>query len=213
MRKNGSGCISRVLTGIIVSICLAGNADAQKKITSVIDNKGSIKKVLDSASSLLDSAHNGLHLKDNSKVALGGALIETTVINTSSNEDTKGNVLEISIGKHDGDSMRITGLKSGKLETDSIVVVNGGTGRLGYVEVSQLVQSGEYTDTIRNAIQPYTFDPAGFPKTVSKLWVYRNGAKLSAGDYFTNDAGKIGLSTEMGKLISPGDIINIQWVK
>jgi len=213
MRKNGSGFISRVLAGTTVCICLAGYADAQKKITSVIDSKGSIKKVLDSASSLLDSAHNGLHLIDNSKVALGGALIEKTVLATSSNEDSKGNVLEIAIGKHEGDSMRITGLKSGKLQTDSIVVVNGETGRLGYVEVSQLVQSGEYTDTIKNVIESYTFDPAGFPKTVSKLWVYRNGAKLSAGDYFTNDAGKIGLSTEMGKLISPGDIINIQWVK
>jgi len=213
MRKNGSGFISRVLAVTTVCICLAGYADAQKKITSVIDSKGSIKKVLDSASSLLDSAHNGLHLIDNSKVALGGALIEKTVLATSSNEDSKGNVLEIAIGKHEGDSMRITGLKSGKLQTDSIVVVNGETGRLGYVEVSQLVQSGEYTDTIKNVIESYTFDPAGFPKTVSKLWVYRNGAKLSAGDYFTNDAGKIGLSTEIGKLISPGDIINIQWVK
>jgi hypothetical protein len=51
------------------------------------------------------------------------------------------------------------------------------------------------------------------PATASKVWVYRNGAKLIPVTDFTTGAGQIILTSAMAALIVAGDTIEVQWVK
>ncbi len=294
--------MKKVLLMLAATIGIAGAAQAQKVSTKVIDNKGTIKWVLDSSTAVItkadstilyvtpkqlkdslsalssgsvkytdtaamlanyaNAASNGL-TKTGKLIELGGALTKPTTITTTttnflaitgltsassttdsvmmvdpttgkvkfmsaaalfnaltfSNGLTKtGNLIELggaltkstTIGTTGTNTLKVTGLTSGSLATDSLVVV-AADGTLKNVTAGSLLQSGEQSYTSTAGQTAYTV--TGMPATVSKVWVYRNGAKLVGTTDYTAAAGALTLSAGMGALVAAGDIIEVQWVK
>lgn len=136
---------------------------------------------------------NGL-TKTGNDVKLGGALTEATTITTDAT-----NVL------------KVAGLQSGDLSVDSLVV-SSADGTLKRVSASTIsLQSGDQ-DFAATTGQS-TFAVTGMPATASKVWVFRNGAKLIANTDYTTAAGVVTLSAGMVSLIAADDAIEVQWVK
>jgi hypothetical protein len=136
---------------------------------------------------------NGL-TKTGNDVKLGGALTEPTTITTDAT-----NVL------------KVAGLQSGNLSVDSLVVA-GADGTLKRVSAESLsLQSGDQ-DFSATAGQS-TYSVTGLPATASKVWVFRNGAKLIVNTDYTVSAGVVTLTTPMASLVAAADAIEVQWVK
>ncbi|MBK8641981.1 MAG: hypothetical protein IPN15_07155 [Saprospiraceae bacterium] len=290
--------MKKVLFLFLFAISLGSMVNAQKIVTKVIDNKGTIKWVLDSSTAVItksdstilfvtpnqlsdsldyfvryadtasllsgyiNAANNGL-TKTGKLVQLGGALIQPTTIVTSaanflaitglqsgsnttdsvmvvnpttgeirfisaaslfnaltfSNGLTKtGNLVELggaltkptTISTDAINNLKITGLQSGNLSTDSLVV-SAPDGTLRRVTSESILQSGDqnFTATTGQAVYLVT----NLPATVSKVWVFRNGAKLlGTADYLTAP-GILTLTPAMATLVETGDVIEVQWVK
>jgi len=147
-----------------------------------------------SASSLFNALafSNGL-TKTNNLVELGGTLSKPTTIATDATNNLK-----------------ITGLQSGTLSTDSLVV-SAVDGTLKRVTAETLLQSGDqyFTATVGQKVYTVT----GSPTNSSKVWVYRNGVRLMPTIDYTTEAGKITLTQPVGDLVVAGDLIEVQWVK
>jgi len=147
-----------------------------------------------SASSLFNalSFSNGLTKTEN-LVELGGDLTKSTTIGTS-----------------EANTLKISGLRSGNLANDSLVV-SGSDGTLRRVTAESLLQSG---DEIFNATAAQSaFVVANMPNSASKIWVYRNGVKLLRTVDYTIGTGEINFTAGMSSLVAAGDVIEIQWVK
>jgi hypothetical protein len=159
----------------------------------VVDAAGQVKII--SASDLFDALtySNGL-TKIGNNVKLGGTLSEPTIIGTDAT-----NVL------------KIDGLQSGDLAVDSLVVASA-DGTLKRVSASNLtIQSGDEAFTATTAQS--TFTVPNMPATVSKVWVFRNGAKLIATIDYTTAAGVVTLKPAIAALVTADDAIEVQWVK
>jgi hypothetical protein len=263
---------------LMVAFAIGFTASAQKVTTKVIDNKGTIKWVLDSStavitkadtslmlSSYLNDANNGL-TKNGQTVELGGNLNRQTTIHT-----TAANFLALT-GLQDGDAstdsllvvspvtgqvkvvaakdliealnftngitkdatnnvklggaltepttittdatnvLKLAGLQSGSLTTDSLVV-SSADGTLKRVSAGSIaLQSGDQNFGVAVNGQS-TFTVADMPATASKVWVYRNGAKLLVDTDYTTTAGVVTLTGAMTPLVVVGDVIEVQWVK
>jgi VCBS repeat-containing protein len=136
---------------------------------------------------------NGL-TKTGNDVKLGGALTESTTITTSATN-----------------TLKIDGLQSGDLSADSLVVASA-DGTLKRVSASAIsLQSGDqaFVATTNQSI----FNVANMPATVSKVWVFRNGAKLIATNDYTTAAGVVTLKPAIATLVAAADDIEVQWVK
>jgi hypothetical protein len=162
-------------------------------IMVVNPTSGQIKYV--SAASLYTQLtySNGLS-KTGNDVKLGGALTEPTTITTDAT-----NVL------------KVAGLQSGDVSVDSLVVASA-DGTLKRVSASTIsLQSGdqEFSATTGQS----TFSVTGLPATASKVWVFRNGAKLIVNTDYTVAAGVVTLTGPMAALIAAADAIEVQWVK
>jgi hypothetical protein len=290
--------MKKILLLLCLAVGIGFSASAQKIPTKVIDNKGTIKWVLDSATAVItkadstilyvtpnqlkdslgnfvryadtanmlapyiNAANNGL-TKTGQTVQLGGALIQPTTITTTaanflaitglqagsnttdsvmvvdpttgqvkfisasalfnaltfSNGLTKtGNLVELggaltkptTITTDVTNTLKVEGLQSGSLATDSLVVV-ATDGTLKKVNAESLLQSGDqnYTATAAQA----TYAVTNMPATASKVWVYRNGAKLLSTTDYTTAAGTVTLTGPMAALVEAGDVIEVQWVK
>jgi hypothetical protein len=127
-------------------------------------------------------------------VKLGGALTEPTTLTTDMT-----NVL------------KIAGLQSGDVSTDSLVVAST-DGTLKRVSAAALsLQSGEQNFTATAGQSTYAV--TGLPATASKVWVYRNGAKLIVSVDYNASAGLVTLTPAIATIIAAADNIEIQWVK
>jgi hypothetical protein len=290
--------MKKILLLAVAAITFSITSNAQKVPTKVIDNKGTIKWVLDSSTAVItkadstilyvtptqmkdslsnfvryadttsmlanyiNNADNGI-TKVGQKLQLGGALTQATTIATTAtnflaitglqpgsnttdsvmvvdpasgqvkfisasslfnaltfgNGLTKtGNTVELggdlskstTIGTTAANTLKITGLQSGNLGTDSLVVVNG-DGTLKKVQAESLLQSGNesYTATAGQA----SFTVTGMPATASKVYVWRNGAKLLATTDYSTVAGSVTLVSSIATLVEAGDLIEVQWVK
>lgn len=290
--------MKKILLLAVAAITFSITSNAQKVPTKVIDNKGTIKWVLDSSTAVItkadstilyvtptqmkdslsnfvryadttsmlanyiNNADNGI-TKVGQKLQLGGALTQATTIATTAtnflaitglqpgsnttdsvmvvdptsgqvkfisasslfnaltfgNGLTKtGNTVELggdlskstTIGTTATNTLKITGLQSGNLGTDSLVVVNG-DGTLKKVQAESLLQSGNesYTATAGQA----SFTVTGMPATASKVYVWRNGAKLLATTDYSTVAGSVTLVSSIATLVEAGDLIEVQWVK
>jgi hypothetical protein len=107
--------------------------------------------------------------------------------------------------------LKIAGLQSGNLSTDSLVVA-GADGTLRKVNAANIsLQSGDenFSATANQA----AFTVANLPATASRVWVYRNGAKLIVNTDYTVAAGVVTLTSAMTPLVAAGDIVEVQWVK
>lgn len=165
-----------------------------------------------SKSTLLNGlvAKNGLH-KDGDSVKLGGDLTENTIVNTAG----KGLVINVNGGTTD--SLAIQNLPTTGGATDNLVVVDATTGKLKQMVGTSLLQSGEITHQSSGTAADLTIAATGMPATPSKIWVYRNGAKLIQGTDFTVAADTITLTpvaTGNGSWSdTSGDVYEVQWVK
>lgn len=200
-----------LLFSIAAAISFA--ASAQKDTTKVIDNKGTIKWVISNTaavitkedstllyvtpqqlgdSSFVKMASNGLS-KIGQTVELGGALVKPTeIITTATN------------------TLKISGLESGNLATDSLVV-SGTDGALKRVKAESLLQSGDERFEANAGQSAYAV--TNMPAAVSKVWVYRNGVKLLTNTDYTIASGSINLASSISSLVALGDLIEVQWVK
>lgn len=172
---------------------LQSGSNTQDSVMVVDPSTGQLKFM--SASSLFNalSFDNGL-TKTGNLVQLGGALVKSTEIVTSATN-----------------TLKISGLESGNLTTDSLVVSGGTDGTLKRVKAESLLQSGDqnYTATAGQS----AFTVLNMPTAVSKVWVYRNGVKLLPTTDYTVGSGEINFTASISALVAAGDIIEIQWVK
>ena len=194
------------LTDLVTTITTSGSnllkiaglqsGSATSDSVMMVAPDGTLKRI--SASTLFDALtfENGL-TKSGNTVKLGGALTGNTTINTAGND------------------LNISGLGSGGA-ADSLVVI-GSSGTLKKITQESLLKSGETSITITNA-GTLTYSISDMPATVSKVWVYRNGAKLVGGTNFTvtSDysvtAGSVTL-IQNGWTLQVDDVIEVQWVK
>jgi len=171
---------------------LQPGSNTQDSVMVVDPSTGKLKFI--SASSLFNalSFDNGM-TKTGNLVQLGGALVRSTEIITTA-ENT----------------LKISGLESGNLATDSLVV-SGTDGTLKRVKSESLLQSGDqnYTATVGQS----AFTVSNMPTSVSKVWVYRNGVKLLPTVDYTIGSGEINFTAAISALVAAGDVIEIQWVK
>ncbi len=154
---------------------------------------GQIKAV--SAADLIDALNytNGL-TKTGGDVKLGGALIEPTTITTNAT-----NVL------------KIAGLQAGS-SADSIVVSSPDGTLKKISQESIALQSGDQNFTVVTAGQS-TFTVTNMPAIASRVWVFRNGAKLIVDVDYSTTAGVVTLTGLITPLIAVDDVIEVQWVK
>jgi hypothetical protein len=147
-----------------------------------------------SASKLLSvlGAGNGL-TKNGDTVELGGQLTKPATITTSASN-----------------TLAIDGLQSGSFATDSVVVADPTTGQLKRAAASTLLNSGESSFTASAGTLTYTV--TGVPTDVTRVWVYRNGAKLKSGVDYTVSGGDVTF-VQNGYTLTTGDEIEVQWVK
>jgi hypothetical protein len=179
-----------------VKVTGLGSGSATDSLVVVDPTSGALRRI--SASTLFNALtfSNGL-TKTGNTVTLGGSLNQATTIATGGND------------------LNISGLGSGDA-TDSLVVI-GSTGTLKKITQESLLKSGETSISITNA-GTLTYAISGMPNTVSKVWVYRNGAKLIGG---TNSAVTSDYSVSGGSIIlvqngwtlMVDDVIEVQWVK
>lgn len=152
-----------------------------------------------SASSLFSNltANNGL-TKTGNNIQLGGSLNQATTITTTATN-----------------TLAVSGLQSGSLATDSIVVADPTTGVLKRVAASSLLQSGDQSFTAAAGQTAYTV--TNMPAIASRVWVFRNGAKLVSGTDYTASAGAVTLTPTSTPpndwSVVAGDVIEVQWVK
>jgi hypothetical protein len=171
---------------------LQGGSNTTDSVMVVNPTTGQVKYI--SASSLFNalSFSNGL-TKTGNQVELGGDLTKSTTIGTSSTN-----------------TLKVTGLQSGNLATDSLVV-SAADGTLKRVTAESLLQSGDQNFLTSAAQASYTV--ANMPAQVSKVSVYRNGVKLLATTDYTAAAGVVTLTPAMAALVAAEDLIEVQWVK
>lgn len=159
----------------------------------VVDpTSGQVKFI--SASSLFNALtfSNGLTKTGNS-VQLGGTLTSSVTLGTDATN-----------------TLKITGLQGGNLSNDSLVVVNG-DGTLKRVTAESLLQSG--SESFTATAGQSAFVVPNMPATASKVYVWRNGAKLVVTTDYTTSAGNVTLTSAIATLVAAGDQVEIQWVK
>lgn len=147
-----------------------------------------------SASALFNalSFSNGL-TKTGNTVELGGLLTKPTTLTTSATN-----------------TLKIAGLQSGSLASDSLLVASS-DGTIKVVTAESLMQSGnQYFTTTAGQ---NNFSVANMPANSSKVWVFRNGAKLIPVMDYTTAAGQVTLTSALSSLVAVGDVIEVQWVK
>jgi len=203
LTKNGQtlelgGTLNRVTT-IVTSATnflqitgLQAGSNTTDSVMVVNPSTGQLKFI--SASSLFNALTFGNGLtKTGNLVELGGSLSKPTTIVTDATNNLK-----------------ITGLQSGTLSTDSLVV-SSTDGTLKRVGAESLLQSGNVYFTATAGQKTYAVP--GMPVTVSKVWVYRNGSKLIPVTDYTTTAGQVDLTAVLTALVSAADLIEIQWIK
>jgi hypothetical protein len=171
---------------------LQAGSNTTDSVMVVDPASGQVKFI--SASSLFNALtfSNGL-TKTGNQVELGGNLTKSTTIGTDASN-----------------TLKIAGLQAGDLSTDKLVVA-GADGTLKSVTAESLLQSGD--DNFTATAGQSTFTVANMPATVSKVWVFRNGAKLVVTTDYTAAAGTVTLTSAMAALIAAGDVVEVQWVK
>ncbi len=203
LTKNGQtlelgGTLSRVTTiatsaaNFLQITGLQSGSNTTDSVMVVNPSTGQIKFI--SASSLFNALTFGNGLtKTGNLVELGGSLTKTTTIGTTPTNNLK-----------------ITGLQTGTLTTDSLVVTTT-DGTLKIVGPESLLQSGDQYFTATTGQTTYLV--TNMPVTASKVWVYRNGSKLTPAIDYTTIAGQVTFTSLVGTLVVAGDIIEVQWVK
>ena len=188
----------------------------------VIDNKGTIKYL---------QSKNGITMLTNTTAdvttttwQLGGTLTDATNIATGANEfkitlDTGGTFILDGILQEPGAASAADG---SELDTAgyTLLVRDEATGQIKKLLASDLIKSGQqiFSAAAGTAAQTFTIT-AGAPLTdvYSKVWVYRNGAKLLGATDYTISGDDVTITPTTAAPADwefyAGDVIEIQFVK
>jgi len=200
-------------TGDIAQQAVSTAASSNTAV-KLIDNKGTIKylQVSNGMTSLTNSTNN----KTTTTWQLGGSLTSNTYI------DVNGNAFAL-------DGLELINSATTAASTDTtdqsdhgtgtgwtLLIRDEATGKIQKMKATDLIQSGraDYTalagdETNGNAV----INAVGIPLNLSKVWVYRNGAKLSAADFaLTTDTVTVTEVSNSWELYT-GDVFEVQWIK
>lgn len=215
------------VAGIDAFTAPASGATTQGGHIRVIDNKGTIKylQVQNGITQVTDTAPDGGIV---TTWQLGGQLANDTDIDFNGNVFSFNNVLQVNpTDAVNGVPATTFTTASGQGNTGwAILVRDEGSGEVKKLNATDLIVSGVQTHTATAAEQTANaldlINVIGMSPQASKIWIYRNGAKLLAGVDYTVAAGALN-STDITFVPNPtepadwtvfaGDVFEIQWIK
>jgi len=189
----------------------------------VVDNKGTMKflQVKNGLTLLTDQTPDATGITTTWQ--LGGTLTDDTYIDVSGNVFAlDGIALETGPASTNAVDLEVANGGGAAGTGYTLLVRNEATGATNKLLVSDLVKGGVHNGTATAATDYTLSGDATVPNDVTKIFVYRNGAKLLNGtDYsITGTVGAItvtvlgtsGVAPEDYSLIT-GDRIEIQWIR
>jgi hypothetical protein len=197
--------------------------DADGVSVKLIDNKGTIK-YMQSNNGITTLTSTEAGNKTTTTWQLGGALVDDTYI------DVEGKVfsldgLKLESGAASTDATNqsghvagtTTGLATGTGWT--LVVRDEATGELRKLMATELIQAGTADDVAvagEETADAIVITATGIPSSAvdrGKIWVYRNGAKLSVLTDYAVTADTVTVTGTSDFTIYTGDVFEVQWVK
>lgn len=221
------GIVTAIVSGTVFSIAQQTTGNVTQNTTGgpnepgkvngtvrVIDNKGTIKYL---------QAKNGITTLTNTTAdvttttwQLGGTLTDDTSIDFGGKKFALANVLQNTNANQAGSDVAAT---SSTLGTSgfTLLVRDEATGNVLKMLATDLVQSGEERFVAATNQTAYALTGAPVLPSFSKVWVYRNGAKLVANVDYTVAGSTVTLvpnSTAPNDWsVLAGDVIEVQYVK
>jgi hypothetical protein len=201
-----------------IKINAQSTTDVSKVSTSVrlIDNKGTIKYL--QSNNGITQIVNATADKTTTTWQLGGTLTADTYI------DVSGKVFGL-----DKIDLVAAGTAASTNATDksvhgtgtswTLLVRDEATGAIKKMMASSLLESGETTKTAAADATTLDIDAVGVKDGIykSRIWVYRNGAKLLPTDFVVvNDKVTVNAVSGTGNdawTIYAGDVFEVQWLK
>lgn len=180
----------------------------------VIDNKGTIKflQVKNGITQITNAAPEGGIV---TTWQLGGTLTDNTYIDASNKVFALDGITLVT--NETASTNATTKSAHGTGTGLTLLVRNEATGETMKMKFSDLVNGGQ---TVLSAVERVniSFNDDTLPATVQKVWVYRNGAKLVAGEDYTLAGTTVTVNYENltatdDYAFITGDKIEIQWVK
>lgn len=184
----------------------------------VIDNKGTIKflQVKNGITQITNSAPDG---GITTTWQLGGKLTDNTYIDAAGKVFALDgiklvpNTLLPSTNAGDGDVHGTAEAGAGY----TFLVRNEATGETLKMAPSQLVISGGDTPPVNNPGDPITITDPTLPTKITKIWVYRNGAKLLGDVDYKLENGTLTINGSNPDepndyTLLPSDKIEVQWI-
>ena len=227
--------INYIKLGIMALMIMAGTAiQAQTTSTTdtglsqgagagvsvkLIDNKGTIK-YLQTNNGITSITSTTPGSATTTTWQLGGTLTDDTYINVDGNAFTLNGIELV-----DGTTTAAATSTSAFDQSDNGVTNGSGwtllirdeaTGKTQKMLATDLVQSGSVTVTAVAADETAglrAITAAGVPTTSSKVWVYRNGAKLATTDYAITTGVVTVTEVASSWDLYTGDVFEVQWIK
>lgn len=223
--------INYVKLGIMALLIMAGTAiQAQTTSTTdaglskdagdgvsikVIDNKGTIK-YLQTNNGITSITSTTAGSATTTTWQLGGTLTDDTYI------DVNGNAFALD-GIELVDGTSVAASTDATTESDhgtgtgwTLLIRDEATGKTQKMLATDLIQSGradDIADAAEETAGSIVISAVGVPTIDSKVWVYRNGAKLNAADFaLTTDTVTVSEVASSWELYQ-GDVFEVQWIK
>ena len=182
----------------------------------VIDNKGTIKYL--QSNNGITQIVNTVNEVTTTTWQLGGILTDSTIIDLDGNTFELENVLLADTSVLSAASgTTVAPIGDGTGSGFTILVRDEGTGEIKKLLASHLVESGHEIFTATASQTAYALSGSPELPNYSKVWVYRNGAKLLANVDYTVAASTVTLVPNAvlpnDWSVNLGDVIEIQFVK
>ena len=189
-------------------------AASSNTAVKLIDNKGTIKylQVSNGITSLTNSTNN----KTTTTWQLGGSLTSDTYIDVNGQAFALDG-LELINSATTGASTDTTDQSDHGTGTGwTLLIRDEATGKIQKMKATDIVQSGQASHTATTLNEndgTAVINAVGIPLNLSKVWVYRNGAKLSSADFaLTTDTVTVNEVPNSWELYE-NDAFEVQWIK
>ena len=196
---------------------LAPAATATNTSVKLIDNKGTIKYL---------QVANGLTSLTNTTTdttvttwQLGGELTSNTYIDVSGNVFGLDGIALVNTASSTASTNAASGTTHGTGTGWTILVRDEATGAVQKLKATDLIQSGSNSATASStheAASSIVIGTTGILSTLnrSKIWVYRNGAKLIYNTDFTVQDDQVTITDVANSWnLYAGDYFEVQWIK
>jgi hypothetical protein len=199
-----------------ISMNAQSTADVAKLGTAVrlVDNKGTVKFL--QANNGITQIVNTTADRTTTTWQLGGSLTNNTYIDVTGHVFGLDKIDLISTAAStDATDKSVHGTGTGW----TLLVRDEATGAIQKMLASDLLTSGETTDTASADATSLAITATGIKASTlkSRIWVYRNGAKLLPSDFtVANDVVTVNEVTGTGNdawTILSGDVFEVQWLK